>query len=460
MGKMKNILMQEHVTAVKALFNDTKYNFVAIGYHLRKVDDDRLYRETGHDDIWEFAAAQFGLSKSSTSRFMGINRRFSEGGYSEKLAEAYKEFSVSQLQEMVPLTDEQISMIDSTSTVREIRDMKPKKSAKPEQEGVAMSQQEVQTIDEAECKDCDLYRDPDFGETKKPIPAAGQEEMQERQMPLEDSSGFVSAGENVAMSQQENPAAEEIEIATGTVEEPETIEKTGYDPEQFNDMDIKYFMDKAMRNLLLAREENIISEIRKRLAIEVEAYRALLGKRNDNGADEIGKLMQYAAQYYENGDYDNADFYLYQSRKVLNEQHEISESPVKPEIRKMVKYPALPDMKNNNMRGEFIDNFESWPLWIECEELGERIYRLDIEEGIAIAVREKLRHKWIPGKGKKSDTELEYAGHEYYLIGLGMSYGAKGYEFRKTGGETFMEAIANRSALIEFLKKYQKGEIQ
>ncbi len=425
MGKMKNILMQEHVTAVKALFNDTKYNFVAIGYHLRKVDDDRLYRETGHDDIWEFAAAQFGLSKSSTSRFMGINRRFSEGGYSEKLAEAYKEFSVSQLQEMVPLTDEQISMIDSTSTVREIRDMKPKKSEKPEQEGVATSQQEVQTIGEAECKDCDLYRDPDFEETKKPIPAAGQEEMQERQMPLEDSSGFVSAGESVAVPQQENPAAEEIEIATGTVEEPETIEKTGYDPEQFNDMDIKYFMDKAMRNLLLAREENIISEIRKRLAIEVEAYRALLS-----------------------------------SRKVLNEQHEISESPVKPEIREMVKYPALPDMKNNNMRGEFIDNFESWPLWIECEELGERIYRLDIEEGIAIAVREKLRHKWIPGKGKKSDTELEYAGHEYYLIGLGMSYGAKGYEFRKTGGETFMEAIANRSALIEFLKKYQKGEIQ
>lgn len=460
MGKMKNILMQEHVTAVKALFNDTKYNFVAIGYHLRKVDDDRLYRETGHDDIWEFAAAQFGLSKSSTSRFMGINRRFSEGGYSEKLAEAYKEFSVSQLQEMVPLTDEQISMIDSTSTVREIRDMKPKKSAKPEQEGVAMSQQEVQTIGEAECKDCDLYRDPDFGETKKPIPAAGQEEMQERQMPLEDSSDFVSAGESVAVPQQENPAAEEIEIATGTVEEPETIEKTGYDPEQFNDMDIKYFMDKAMRNLLLAREENIISEIRKRLAIEVEAYRALLSKRNDNGTDEIGKLMQYAAQYYDNGDYDNADFYLFQSRKVLNEQHEISESPVKPEIREMVKYPALPDMKNNNMRGEFIDNFESWPLWIECEELGERIYRLDIEEGIAIAVREKLRHKWIPGKGKRSDTELEYAGHEYYLIGLGMSYGAKGYEFRKTGGETFMEAIANRSALIEFLKKYQKGEIQ
>lgn len=96
-----------------------------------------------------------------------INRRFSEGGYSEKLAEAYKEFSVSQLQEMVPLTDEQISMIDSTSTVREIRDMKPKKSAKPEQEGVAMSQQAAQTICEAECKDCDLYRDPDFEETLK-----------------------------------------------------------------------------------------------------------------------------------------------------------------------------------------------------------------------------------------------------------------------------------------------------
>lgn len=448
MGKMKNILMQEHVTAVKALFNDTKYNFVAIGYHLRKVDDDRLYRETGHDDIWEFAAAQFGLSKSSTSRFMGINRRFSEGGYSEKLAEAYKEFSVSQLQEMVPLTDEQISMIDSTSTVREIRDMKPKKSEKPEQEGVATSQQ-TELPDSDECSDCDLYHNKEAG-VLECNPECGEYACMLPE-PDEDESVIL-----------DSPAAgqKEIGTATGTVEELEDIEKTGYNPEQFTDLDIKYFMDKAMKNLLLAREENIISGIRKKLAIEVEAYRALLSKRNDNGTDEIGKLMQYAAQYYDNGDYDNADFYLFQSRKVLNEQHEISESPVKPEIREMIKYPALPDMKNNNMRGEFIDNFESWPLWIECEELGERIYRMDIEEGIAIAVREKLRHKWIPGKGKRSDTELEYAGHEYYLIGLGMSYGAKGYEFRKTGGETFMEAIANRSALIEFLKKYQKGEIQ
>lgn len=448
MGKMKNILMQEHVTAVKALFNDTKYNFVAIGYHLRKVDDDRLYRETGHDDIWEFAAAQFGLSKSSTSRFIGINKRFSEGGYSETLAEAYKEFSVSQLQEMVPLTDEQISMIDSTSTVREIRDMKPKKQVKPEQEGVATSQQ-TELPDSDECSDCDLYHNKEAG-VLECNPECGEYACMLPE-PDEDESVIL-----------DSPAAgqEEIGTATGTVEELEDIEKTGYNPEQFTDSDIKYFMEKAVKNLLLAREENIISEIRKRLAIEVEAYRALLNKRNSNDMDEIGKLIQYAVQYYDNGDYDSADFYLFQSRKVLNERHEISDSPIKPEIREMVKYPALPDMKNNNMRGEFIDNFESWPLWIECEELGERIYRMDIEEGIAIAVREKLRHKWIPGKGKRSDTELEYAGHEYYLIGLGMSYGAKGYEFRKTGGETFMEAIANRSALIEFLKKYQKGEIQ
>lgn len=159
--------MLEHVNIIRSLLNDTKYNFVAIGYHLRRIDNDKLYRKTGHDDIWKFAMAQFGLSKSTASRLMNINKRFSAGGYSDQLAEDYQKFNVSQMSEMLTLTDEQISKIDGNTTIRGIRAMKPKKEPKkkqeaeeplegqmsmsdypdvmPEPEIVATSQQEAQT---------------------------------------------------------------------------------------------------------------------------------------------------------------------------------------------------------------------------------------------------------------------------------------------------------------------------
>lgn len=462
MGRVRNILMLEHVNAVKALFNDTKYNFVAIGYHLRKVDDDRLYKETGHDDIWEFAAAQFGLSKSSTSRFIGINKRFSKGGYSETLAEAYKEFSVSQLQEMIPLTDEQISMIDSTSTVREIRDMKPKKQVKPEKEDgdksspieykregltatlspaagveeiepVATSQQ-TELPDSDECSDCDLYHNKEAGV-------------------LECNP---ECGEYACLL----PEPDEIEGITS--DDPEVVEilqqenDTTEDPEHYTIFDVKMHLAQEEENLRICREEDIRSKIRQHSAINVAAYKTLLSVMDE--ADEVLKLSHFANAFYIEGDYGSADFYLYNARMVLNESQNF-EKVNRPKVDEFVKLQDLPTMKNNDQRGAFIDDYQSWPLWIETPETGERIFRFNISEDIAIAVRDQKQHLWIPGKYKYS-TETEYTGERYYLLGISSNYGVKGAEFKKSQEKTFSESLINRSNLIEFLKKYQKGEVK
>ncbi|MDD6268402.1 MAG: hypothetical protein PUA92_11125 [Clostridium sp.] len=362
MGTLKFSVMQESVSAVKALLNDSKMNFVMIGYHLRKIDDDKLYRESGHENIWDFAKAQFGLSKSSASRFMAINERFSVGGYSDRLAEEYKEFSVSQMSEMLTLTDEQIRSIDSDTTIRDIRKMKPKKKEQPKESVMAVAtSQQMEIPDEIEGITSD---DP----------------------------------EGVEILQQENDTTE--------------------DPEHYTIFDVKMHLAQEEENLRICREEDIRSKIRQRSAINVAAYKTLLSVMSES-AEEVTEL-------------------------------EASES---------VELQDLPTMKNNDQRGAFIDDYQSWPLWIETPETGERIFRFNISSDIAIAVRDQKQHLWIPGKYKYS-TETEYTGERYYLLGISSNYGVKGAEFKKSQEKTFSESLINRSNLIEFLKKYQKGEVK
>lgn len=397
MGTLKFSVMQESVSAVKALLNDSKMNFVMIGYHLRKIDDDKLYRESGHENIWDFAKAQFGLSKSSASRFMAINERFSVGGYSDRLAEEYKEFSVSQMSEMLTLTDEQIRSIDSDTTIRDIRKMKPKKKEQeqPKESVMAVATSQQMEIPD-ECCDCDLLHNKEAGV-------------------LECNP---ECGEYACML----PDPDEIEDITP--DDPEIVEilqqenDTTEDPEHYTIFDVKTYLAQEEENLRICREEDIRSKIRQHSAINVAAYKTLLSVMSES-AEEVTEL-------------------------------EASES---------VELQDLPTMKNNDQRGAFIDDYQSWPLWIETPETGERIFRFNISSDIAIAVRDQKQHLWIPGKYKYS-TETEYTGERYYLLGISSNYGVKGAEFKKSQEKTFSESLINRSNLIEFLKKYQKGEVK
>ena len=433
MGTLKFSVMQESVSAVKALLNDSKMNFVMIGYHLRKIDDDKLYRESGHENIWDFAKAQFGLSKSSASRFMAINERFSVGGYSDRLAEEYKEFSVSQMSEMLTLTDEQIRSIDSDTTIRDIRKMKPKKKEQPKESVMAVATSQQTEIPD-ECCDCDLLHNKEAGV-------------------LECNP---ECGEYACML----PDPDEIEDITP--DDPEIVEilqqenDTTEDPEHYTIFDVKMHLAQDEENLRICREEDIRSKIRQHSAINVAAYKTLLSVMDE--ADEVLKLSHFANAFYIEGDYGSADFYLYNARMVLNESQNF-EKVNRPKVDEFVKLQDLPTMKNNDQRGAFIDDYQSWPLWIETPETGERIFRFNISEDIAIAVRDQKQHLWIPGKYKYS-TETEYTGERYYLLGISSNYGVKGAEFKKSQEKTFSESLINRSNLIEFLKKYQKGEVK
>lgn len=107
----------------KELSNQAE-GFVRTGYLLKKARDTDILKDSGYSSVAEFAQAEFGLSKDIVSRYIAINDRFSEGGYSDKLQEKYENYGIAKLQEMLTLPDEVIELMSPEMTRKDIQEMK------------------------------------------------------------------------------------------------------------------------------------------------------------------------------------------------------------------------------------------------------------------------------------------------------------------------------------------------
>lgn len=128
----ENLNYQEAKDILREKLDNMKMNFIAAGYYMKYIRDNELFREDGYESIWGFAEDNYGIKKSTASRWMSMNDKFSQGGNSPILAEEYRGFEKSQLQEMLYLDDKQIETVTPDMTVKEIREVR--KPAEPARE--------------------------------------------------------------------------------------------------------------------------------------------------------------------------------------------------------------------------------------------------------------------------------------------------------------------------------------
>lgn len=119
-----DVSLEEAETSIRASLKDAARSVIAVGHYLKVIRDKELYREAGYENVWNYAADTFGFSKSTASRYMARNDKFSVGGNSPVLAEEFREYSKAQLQEMLSLDAEQMSAVTPDMTVREIRELR------------------------------------------------------------------------------------------------------------------------------------------------------------------------------------------------------------------------------------------------------------------------------------------------------------------------------------------------
>ena len=110
--------------------------------------------------------------------------------------------------------------------------------------------------------------------------------------------------------------------------------------------------------------------------------------------------------------------------------------------------PELPLLKNNDQRASFVDDYETWPLWIETVQTGERYYRYDLEDGASMVVKvyhARLFDYTAYGTAYEERFSEGWGKQEYYLL---------------RPGKFFKDCETNRSLLIDKLKEIQKKEKQ
>ena len=116
--------LQQAKQEIREEMAKTAQSFIVIGYRLRQILDSGAYIQDGYNDFNEFAKKEFGLSQSGTSRFISINKNYSENGYGPVLREEYRGYSCSQLTEMLSLSEDDRELVTEDMPVAQIREVK------------------------------------------------------------------------------------------------------------------------------------------------------------------------------------------------------------------------------------------------------------------------------------------------------------------------------------------------
>lgn len=115
---------QEYKQELDAVLTRTAEDFVQIGYLLKVARDTNILAESGYATVTDFAKAEYGIDKTQVSRFISINDRFSEDGYSDHLLTSYKGFGYAKLTLMLQIPDEINEVLPPTLPKAEIQDIK------------------------------------------------------------------------------------------------------------------------------------------------------------------------------------------------------------------------------------------------------------------------------------------------------------------------------------------------
>ena len=446
----KNVSYDDAKIFIRTNIESAARSFIAIGYYLKLIRDGELYREEGHESIWDFAQAEYGISKSTASRYMSMNDRFSADGNSPIVDQRYKDFEKSKLQEMLSLTDEQLEQVTPEMKVQEIRAMRqPKEIPYFELEG----QMDLET---------------DFPEIMPEAPAApavAQPATIQTTMTLEEMMGGEELGE---------PDEQPEVVATSQQETSSMVLETAALPSE--SAAEKQHSGKCLHNPLydcsMADEDKTIPgtgedcthcccwECPKHGDCRLECYASNRREVFEGDADQeevseppeydrellAGMIFDQKSQLEQMGDgwkrnvpqaYTKHCMMLRAYEMLLQEQDAADQKP------EPVEQPELPVMRNNDQRAAFVDDYESWPLWIETQETGERDYRYDLPDGTSFVIRtyHYMQPDYVSGIGVRY-TE-SYGANEQYIL---------------EPGKFFRNCQSNRSSMIEKLKELQKGE--
>lgn len=553
----RDVSLEDAEVFIRSNLQSAVRSVIATGFYLKHIRDNELYLEAGYKNINEYAMDRFGLSASATSRYITRNTRFSRGGNSPLIDDRFKDFSKSQLQEMLGMSDEQLEQITPDMTVREIRSMaRPKEvpyieipgqtelkdipGVMPEERAESFEastaelfdvkedenmvqpvagkpiSQEISITELVEEEDAELAtsQPQDSMTIRKFIKAWKEYQLDDLKRAMRAMRTGQNTGEKAKQVQKElaphgchcvgcseysfdfhsfaggmdwqvknekihlkygrlasellcmyDPWSsgfdEKADIINEQQEEPADVAEKQCWPKMCITGKSKYgncnccgangvkccaeckedcnsrcgWLDETEEEIATSQTDTEASENEMKERTDMEILRELLERKK-----------QLLSKCLGTPGIDKSDEHIRMQKlevgalaSMLCELEDLEEKKDRP------KQPELPQLKNNDQRAAFINAYETWPLWIDNQETGERYYRYDLPDGTSFVIKtyHSMLYDW------KADVTMRYKE----------GYGAN-EEYLLEPGKFFRDCRANRTTLIEKLKEIQKGERQ
>ncbi len=429
-------LKGEHMTLgdVEALISESLgeavKSVIAIGYHLKYIRDHKLYQEAGYLDIWSYAHGRYGFSKSTTSRYISRNDKFSKGGNSLILDERYQDYGKAQLQEMLSLDEEQLEQVTPDMTARQIREMKkPKEVQEPCIE--IPGQIELQDLLEADAREAegDLRSDspaePDIRSEPEKVVATSQRDEHSSCPP--QVTGCRRQEWGTRPEEQQDPAETVVkELADSTVNDTLDTDDAAED-------DIVVSGPTESVSDDAGAPEETEEELGQSLLVKTYDKRILEGMI-EKCKNELKIMQEYWMQHMPDAYTEHVmQLRAYQNLLAAEAEEEQAEEPI--------EQPSLPVLKNNDQRKAWLDTYHEWPVWYEVPQAGEVYYRYDLKDGYSLVICEYHTYQEWREQYKK-DPEVTRT-REYILT--------PGYHY-------LYDCQSSRTGMIEHLKEMRKKE--
>lgn len=125
-----------HLKYLYSDISDIRKFYIRLGFHLEEFRNNRYYEDFHYLDFYEFCDVNLGMDKGAVSRCINVYKQFNASndvrvsagcktiGCAMDLSERWKDYSYTQLCEMLPLSEHERESITSDMTVRQIREYK------------------------------------------------------------------------------------------------------------------------------------------------------------------------------------------------------------------------------------------------------------------------------------------------------------------------------------------------
>ena len=420
--------------------------FITIGYYLKYIRNNEMYTQDGFTSIWEFAQETYGISKSTCSRWMSMNDKFSKGGNSPYLREEFAHFGKSQLQEMLYLDDAQIEKATPEMTAKEIRQLK-----EPEIPGQMEIQDYPEVLPEEKIPYFVFDGEP-YGWTWSEVvkaylkngykkPESGTEIKCLGKMYLvlrRKEKTFFYDSQGSTLFEVDNKRLEteyEYMQSTNTPKTVEEQEETLPEEQQeAEEEQIKLVAPAQQQNHIFAkadREEEEKEQQEEETEYNIFAIRRFLFEQEE-------ELAEYEACEGLPARMVLRKRMIVDALKILLASHEEAEE---------IPQPALPEMKNNDQRKEWLNNYRSWGIWYKDEHTGATYYRYQFDNGATLIAEEYECESQYTGT---------YTSSYLHLVG-GPEPPRKSGIPKWNRNEKYNRYQNSETELVEFLKEVQKN---